>query len=56
MVSLVSFITLALAGMVVASVSSDMGMHQLKMERNLEKRDGVVDCPDSGKSAFLAAS
>jgi hypothetical protein len=56
MVSFVTFLTLALAGMVAASVGSDMGRRELKMESGLEKRDGVVDCPDSGKAAFLSTS
>jgi hypothetical protein len=55
---MVSFVvvTLALAAMVVASIGSDMGRRELKMESGLQKRDGVVDCPDSGKAAFLSAS
>jgi hypothetical protein len=54
--SFVTFVTLALAGIVVASVGSDMGRRELKMESSLQKRDAVVDCTESGKAAFLSAS
>jgi hypothetical protein len=56
MISFVTFLTLALVGMVVASVGSDMGRRELKTKRNLQKRDGVVDCADSGKASFLSTS
>jgi hypothetical protein len=56
MVSFVILVTLALVDMVLTSVRSDMGRRGLKIESSLEKRDGVVDCPDSSKAPFLSAS
>jgi len=49
------FITVALAGMVVASVGSDVGRRKLRMESSLERRADVadVDCTDIPTSTFL---
>jgi hypothetical protein len=56
MLSFVTFVTLSLVGIVVAS---DMGRRELRTESDLQKRvQGavVVDCSDSDKSSFLYAS
>jgi hypothetical protein len=55
MVSFLSFVTLALTGMVVASDGSDMRRRKLRMENKLEKRD-TVDCSDGGQSSFITDS
>jgi hypothetical protein len=55
MISFLSFFTLALAGMVGASVISDVGRRDLGIESNLEKRD-TVDCSDSSQSSFISDS
>jgi hypothetical protein len=54
MVLLLPFITLALAGMVVPSVGSDVGRHKSRMEGNLKRRD-IVDCSDS-QTSFVGDS
>jgi hypothetical protein len=59
MVSYLSFVTLALAGTVAASVISTVentvNSRKLGMESNLEKRTGV-DCSDTTQASFISAS
>jgi hypothetical protein len=55
MVLFLSFVTLALAGMVIASVGGDVDKRELGMESHLEKRD-TVDCSDPNKWSFISDS
>jgi hypothetical protein len=55
MVLFLSFVTLSLASMAVASVVRDVDRHELRMENNLEKRSGF-DCSDLTQLSFISDS
>jgi hypothetical protein len=56
MVSFLSFVTLVMAGMVVASAGSNVGRRGLRMERNLEKREETITCSDNTQAEFISDS
>jgi hypothetical protein len=55
MVSFLSFLTLSLAGMAVASVVGDVDRRELGVKSNLEIR-AVDDCSDPTQSSYISDS
>jgi hypothetical protein len=55
MVPFLPFLTVTLAGTVVASVGNHLGRRELRMKRDLESRADMadVDCTDTPTSTFL---
>jgi hypothetical protein len=59
MVAFLSFVIVALAGTVVASVGGGVGRRELKMEsrkRDVDRGRIALDCQDGDKDAFFVAS